>query len=135
MSLQRVGEIYGHKMILPGIIRTVPSYGWKVFRGLSPGLGGAYKSCRTIRPVNRWLNEKDFRDRCEKSQRVIIGADGNKYRIGWHVFLQKSDARKAKSMELETYTVRKVKIRDVVGVGYQGGIVVVAKRILIMRKK
>jgi hypothetical protein len=109
--------------------------GYKVFHSNHGKLLGEFKNTRQVRPVNKWLNEKDYREKLGK--RKIKMLLGNTYPTGWYVFHTRRDAQEwAGNYKTRHKTVKKVKIKDPIVVGLQGHSsqrkVTVCKQILIL---
>lgn len=101
------------------------NYGYKIFRDHQSGLTGDYNNIEDIRPVNKWLDEYDFREYKETGEYIKCGEidfdnDINSYSTGWHIFLTKKAANQwlHDSTGL-CYVLKKVKFKDVVAIGYQ----------------
>lgn len=128
-----------------GDFKIKTNIGYKVFieKGNNGKLYGDYRNRGDIRPINRWLNEYDFRD--HKWVAVIKTCNDRSYNVGWHIFLTKKDAKQWASGSNKPgkvkCSIRKVKFKDIVAIGYQRTCgfdsfkVVVAKQMLILPEK
>lgn len=105
-------------------------FGWKVFTLDKKGrLLGDCLRYNTERPMEKWLNEKDFRTFWNKKTIKEEGYD--EYPTGWHIFLTKSGATNWCLIN-ECSVIRKVRFRKPVAWGSQGHKpIVVAKEIFI----
>jgi len=63
--------------------------GWKVFCVVNGRLCGEWRSLSRVRPKDKWLKEKAYRD-----SNLVTGQLGGetRYPLGWHVFKNKKDA-------------------------------------------
>ena len=104
--------------------------GYKVFYVSSSGkLYGELKARKKLRKPNTWLNSYSF----SKIPSVVLlfpDSDTNgRYTNGWHIYLRRKDAV---VIQLEYYTVKRVRFRKVVAKGREVGCkVVVSKEIFI----
>ena len=80
-------------------------------------------------PVDKWINEKDYRLKRYK-RKETISADGGCYQMGFHVYRNKGQAEKRTCFESDI--IVRVKFRQAHTRGKQGGLnVIVAKEIFI----
>jgi hypothetical protein len=87
---------------------------------------------RTRRPVNKWLDEKDYRR--NKKVKTIYSHFNGSYKTGWHVFHTYSDACNWNIFKKEQ-RIRKVKLKYPIVTGIQHlSPVTVCKQILILPK-
>jgi len=109
-------------------------WGWKIFRRKPYGLVGEFANATKVRPYNRWLNEKDFRRK--KEDGIYPSEIGNKYKLGWHIFLFEKDAIMWMS-DFINREVRRVKFRKLIttGINSYRYKVIVAKEIFIPKEK
>lgn len=110
--------------------------GWKVFihKENRKHLAGFVYNRRSSYTINKWLNEKKFRELHNNYD--VIGYARVTYETGWHIFLTKGDAityvKKSFMKDNKTVVVKKVKFRRPCAYGYQNTLkVVVAKEMLI----
>lgn len=64
-------------------------HGWKYFLNVINGVGSYHYSNNQKLPLNKWLNEKDYRE--DIFAKLMIVYTGIDYDFGWHVFLEKPD--------------------------------------------
>ena len=109
-------------------------FGWRVFGKNYKGellstLQGNFKPM----PINRWLDEKDFRNKEHNKKRYLYIMFRYPYPYGFHIFLTRKDAI-AWANETCEYITLKVKFKNIVAQGYQDGRkVIVAKNIMILK--
>lgn len=115
-------------------------FGWKVFgyNKISKKLQGLYFSVSIEYPYERWLNEKDYRDKdtgLDSNYNYILlnNQEGGRYEKGWHIFLTREDAKSYEPYNKKSI-IRKVKFKNPYAYGYQNYLkVVVAKEMLIVK--
>lgn len=100
-----------------------------MFKG-ADGLTGVYRGSQYKRPMNKWLNEKNFRTDNEISH--IVADNNSTYPTGWHVYHRKEDAISERKF-CNGVAVRVI-VREPIVVGVQGFVdrVTVAKKIKIV---
>jgi hypothetical protein len=113
-----------------------PGFGWKVFHNFGiEQLGGDWHSERKLRPINRWLHERNYRD--QNTVKLVTVDSSEEYPLGWHIFIAKkaSIAWKRRSGCRESI-IRKVQYKKVVAVGRQSNEkIIVARWIKILPGK
>ena len=111
--------------------------GWKVFTlGIdrSELLGYSFGRYRSkIRPIGKWINEKDFR--ISDRDTLFSNFGDIEYPLGWHIFDDKRGAEEwMGGSSSGAMTIKKVRYYGVVAVGEQNGYrVIVARYIKIER--
>ena len=109
-------------------------FGWKVFNERSDG--GLYGNCYIVdkvRPLDKWLNEGDYREH---------NPTGLDYPPGWHIFKKRRDAEEwpySYGSKIHKVEYRKAHTKGTEATwprrGLLTGCVVVAKEIKILKEK
>jgi hypothetical protein len=113
--------------------------GYKVFYRNGNAITGEYFGDDEIYPINKWMDEKGYRDPDFKNKKLIEKANTNDcYPFGWHIFLTRKAARGWRNYK--HYVVKKVEFLDPVAWGFQSKDlqnvpVVVAKKMIITKDK
>ena len=133
-------------------IKITEPYGYKVFRKTNNKIRFLYQNDNNITnkiPFNKWIDEKHFRqDDVEQNRgllEVFYISQSNErfYRKGFHLYKNKSDAIDIKNIQFFQYpnfndntcVVYKVKFKEVVATGFQGGReTIVARKIKILKE-
>jgi len=107
-------------------------FGWKVFiKNYDSDLCGIYKGIDAPRPLEKWIDEKDFNGGFNDAIRTPYGGS---YPTGWHIFLSRREARHDRC---EGEVVKKVYFKEPLAWGYDTGhaAVVVTRKIFISKDK
>jgi hypothetical protein len=119
------------------LIRKHRKYGYKLFREMTPGkLSFIYMGCATTRQPVEWLHESDFRTTAYRYDKQEDD-NGKTYFMGFHCYtnLFRAFFTKFKFRNTVSHLVLwKVELRDIVAVGRQQGLVVVAKEIRLIKQ-
>jgi len=113
--------------------------GYKIMRRspVSGKLYGEFKGLKKPRPIERWLNEEDYRDL--RLKKITTNYPDSHYPCGWHVFHRLSCARRwltERSDSVGAFVCVRVQVREPVATGLQryndDWRVTVAKKIKIL---
>jgi len=95
-------------------------FGYKVFhRSIDKKLGFVLRGNNKHVYLNRWLNEKDYRDKQFKKNEYLISDAGSRYRFGFHIFLTDADAFLYRASSCSE--IRRVTFRQMLAKGYEFG--------------
>ena len=103
-------------------------YGWKIF-STKEGLRSPFFR-RTRYRINKWFDSRE----CSRGREVLVDFN-HTYRVGFHIYVRRGDARTKPAWELwpRTYCLKKVEFKEVLATGVEdGGKVIVARWMKIM---